>query len=42
MAKNKYHLKVKGMTGKRKQFNKNGVNKTWLKTRHRVRQKLLG
>ena len=40
MAKSKYHLQAKGK-GKRKKFNKNGGSKVWLKTRHRIRKKML-
>ena len=42
MAKSNYQLQIKGMRNKkRKQFNKNGGSKRWLKTRHRIRKKML-
>ncbi len=42
MARSKYQLQARGMRkGKRKRFNKNGGSKRWLKTRHRIRKKML-
>jgi len=39
MAKSKYQLRIKGMR-KRGKYKKN-TNPTWLRTRHRIRKKLL-
>ena len=45
MAKNLYHAKVKTLRanngGKRQKFEKPNSNKKWLKTRHRIKHKLL-
>jgi hypothetical protein len=35
----KYHLRTK--TGKRKQFNRSGGASRWLRTRHRIKKRIM-